>query len=95
MNCHLPSGFHFLVGPESPKELRLWPVRLASGENPGGGAGVPRPRFAAARAATSFLLVAVSSAIVLVSDAMVDAFASSVSDFATAEAARALNESRI
>ena len=89
-NCQRPSGFHFLVGHEVPRELRLCPVMLAFAVNPGGGAGVLPPRFDAASAATNFLLVAVNSAIVFVSDAMVAAWASSVSDLAMAEAASAL-----
>ena len=51
--------------------------------------------LAAASAATNFLLVAVNSAIVLVRDAMVAAWASSMSDLATADAASALKESLI
>ena len=63
---------------------------FASAAKPGGGLTLRPPCLAAASAATNCLLLAVSSAIVLDKDAIVAALLSSVSDFATAEAASAL-----
>ena len=72
----------------------MWPVRLATVGNPGGGliVGVD---FEAAIAATNYLLIALSLVIALAREAMVDVIASSVSDFTTAAAASAHKELRI